>query len=541
MKLQMVPADFPFGSPSNAERRVFESLQASTTPGTALHSLNLPEHDYKLTAELDFVLVLDEMVLALEVKGGRVAQTGGMWTYTDRFDVAHHSPEGPFKQVTSGMHSLRRRVRERFPDLQDVAFGTLVITPDVDLPSSSEWADEAYVGRGPISRAHGLDRALIRAVRYWLDQQPDSRPIGSRRKQLLNFLRPDFDRVPNLGVIADTLDITFAKMTEEQASRLEILMDNDRIICQGGAGTGKTFLAIETARRHAQSGKSTLMACRSDLFAAFLARQLAGTGVSVKSVTSLTAGEKYDQLVVDEGQDLASFDYLQTLSDSVNGGLDGGNWAFFIDPNRQSRLYTDLDPDALRYLEGLAMSSATLRRNCRNTRPIAFATRAATGADLGVAAAGAGPSTKTVSTTGPEDEKRQLEAWLRELRDQDVAPSQITIVSQSKTWQDSSARTLKASRQGKLTVLDQKNITNWPFDQMSWSTAVDIKGLENQFVAVVDLDDLTTEESMDRLYVAMSRPRAGLWVGVSPEAALRFRELLAANTLSAAEAYGGNQ
>ena len=58
--------------------------------------------------------------------------------------------------------------------------------------------------------------------------------------------------------------------------------------------------------------------------------------------------------------------------------------------------------------------------------------------------------------------------------------------------------------------------------------------------AVVDLDDLTTEESMDRLYVAMSRPRAGLWVGVSPEAAPRFRELLAANTLTAAEAYGGN-
>lgn len=538
--MQMVPAEFPFGSPSNAERRVFELLQQSTKPGTALHSLNLPEHEYKLTAELDFVLVLDEMVLAIEVKGGRVAQTGGSWSYTDRYDVAHHSPEGPFKQVTSGMHSLRRRVRERSTQFHDIAFGTLVITPDVDLPSSLEWADESYAGRGPVSRPQGLDRAITRAVHYWLAQQPDCRPIGSKRKDLLGFLRPDFDRIPNLASVAGTLDVDFARMTEEQVSRLDILMDNDRILCRGGAGTGKTFVAIETARRHAQSGKSTLIACRSDVFARFLEKRLSGTGVDVRPVAQLPTDKKYGQLVVDEGQDLASFDFLQKLSDSVTGGLDDGHWAFFLDPNRQSRLYTDLDPAALQYVKDLADSTATLRQNCRNTRSIAFTTRAATGADLGVAAAGAGPATKTVNTADPEDEKRQLESWLRELRDQDVPPSQITIVSQSKNWDESCARTLKAARQNRLRVVDENSIRDWPFDQMSWATAVDIKGLENQFVAVVDLDDLASEESLDRLYVAMSRPRAGLWVAISPAAGSRFQELLTANALEAAEAYGGN-
>lgn len=535
----MVPPEFPDGSPSNAERRVFEALRNSTINGTAFHSLDLPEHEYKLTAELDFVLVLDDIILALEIKGGRVAQTGGMWAYTDRFDKAHHSHEGPFKQVNSGMHSLRNRVKERSTNFHDIAFGTLVITPDVDLPSSLEWAEETYVGRGPFGRPQGLDDAIRRAVRYWTGNQPTTRPIGNKRKELVNFIRPDFDRIPNLASVAVALDLNYARMTEEQVSRLDILMDNERVLCQGGAGTGKTFLAVETARRHANSGRSTLLVCRSETFATFLANRLVDVPVDVRPVSALPTTKTYDQLVVDEGQDLANTDLLQLLSDCLSGGIDKGKWAFFLDPNRQSRLYSDHDPDALQYLADAATSSANLRQNCRNTRPIAFTTRAATGADLGVAAAGAGPSVRTVNVADAEDEKRQLEAWLRELRDEDVPSSQITIVSQSKDWSTSSARTLKAARQDRLRVINKSSIAGWPFKEMSWATAVDVKGLENQFVAVIDVDDLRSEESLDRLYVALSRPRAGLWLGISAQAAPRFQELLKANASSAAQAYGG--
>lgn len=535
----MLPPAFPDGSPSNAERKVFEQLAGSSIPGVALHSLNLPEHEHKLTAELDFVLLTDDVVLALEVKGGRVAQTGGTWTFTDRYDVVHRSPEGPFRQVVSGMHALRARVTERFPGSDKLPFGFLVITPDVDLPMSAEWVDETYVGRGPFSRGQGLERAVARARTYWLDRQPDAQPLGARRKEVLDFLRPDFDRVPSLASVATNLDREYLRLTEEQASRLDILMDSQRLVCGGGAGTGKTFMAIEAARRHAQAGRATLLVCRSRVLTEVFRGRLSKYGVDVLGLEDLPTGKRYEQLVVDEGQDLATYDALQRLGESLNGGIEAGRWAVFLDPNRQAHLYGDHDPEALEYLYEAADARPMLRHNCRNTRGIAFHTRAVTGADLGVAAAGAGPKVQMTVVQDGEDEKRSLEGWLRELRDADVPPGQITVVSQSGTWETSVARHTKAARKSQMRRIDAGSAAGWPFREISWATALDVKGLENQFVAVVDVDELISEESLDRMYVAMSRPRAGLWVAIPAGTERRMKELLALNSADATAAYGG--
>ena len=58
--------------------------------------------------------------------------------------------------------------------------------------------------------------------------------------------------------------------------------------------------------------------------------------------------------------------------------------------------------------------------------------------------------------------------------------------------------------------------SGWPGDSLTWASAVDIKGLENRFVCVIDIDSLTTETEIDLLYVALSRPRAGLWLSTTP-------------------------
>ena len=63
---------------------------------------------------------------------------------------------------------------------------------------------------------------------------------------------------------------------------------------------------------------------------------------------------------------------------------------------------------------------------------------------------------------------------------------------------------------------------------MTWSSAVDIKGLENRFVCVIDIDSVTTETELDLLYVALSRPRAGLWVATSPHVKEQLRRTVQA-------------
>ncbi len=72
--MRMVPPVVAESTKSKAEKRIFALLRGVDlgAPATALHSLNLSEHDYKLVGELDFLLITHRGIYVLEVKGGRV-------------------------------------------------------------------------------------------------------------------------------------------------------------------------------------------------------------------------------------------------------------------------------------------------------------------------------------------------------------------------------------------------------------------------------------------------------------------------------------
>ena len=69
----------------------------------------------------------------------------------------------------------------------------------------------------------------------------------------------------------------------------------------------------------------------------------------------------YDVLVVDEAQDLMTFDILEDLEQAVVGGWADGRWTMFLDQNRQAHLYGDFDPDALAYVRSFGPVKPTLQ------------------------------------------------------------------------------------------------------------------------------------------------------------------------------------
>lgn len=527
----MIPATPGPQGVTSSERRVFDALAASDLSGTALHSLSVPEHRYKLMAEIDFLLVLEDLILAVEVKGGQIARHAGVWEYFDR--AGHHrtSHEGPFRQVESGMFAVRTRLRRRNGPQADVAFGFLVVTPDVDLTDTFEWDAETYCGRAAFTR--GIDRAVERARAYWLRKDPGHRPMDRQlRKALLNDLRPDFDYSPLLDARASQLELAMVRLTEEQYSRLDLISDEQRVICLGGAGTGKTFLATEVASRQARLGQRVLFLCRSGILAAHVTATL-GAGVDVRTADQLGTDEPYDVVVIDEAQDLMTFDLLERIEAVIAGGWADGRWVMFMDHNRQAHLYGDHDPEALEYIRSFRPVTATLRANCRNTREITFHTRAYTGADVGVATAGSGPEVAYEAVTDRASETAALEAHLRFLREQGVAPEHITIVSMRGDWDTSCARDLREARRGRIDRLTPALAADWPGRNLTWASAVDIKGLENRFVCVVDIDEVDTDRHLDLLYVALTRPRAGLWIATSPAVRERLGQLFREHGLPA--------
>ncbi|MEU8635668.1 NERD domain-containing protein [Amycolatopsis sp. NPDC048633] len=513
--MKMIPAPEGFGRVNSvAELRVAQLLaQANLGVLTAcLYSLRLPEHEYKRMSEMDFVIVWDDTVLVVEVKGGRVSRREGLWTFTDRYGKTHEKREGPFEQASSAMFALERRLLNRLPHL-DVAFGFLVLTPDQELDPDMEWAPQQHGGPRTMS-VRGVEQALRRARNFAHERL--GHPVrGGARSELLSVLRPDFDRVPNLAARAAGLEREYVRLAERQYDLLLGAESNDRIVCTGGAGSGKTLLAVETARRAAASGRNVVLTCRSPHLAGVLRDSVVGTGVVCGALSELRGTAPGDVLVVDEAQDLMDVDAVLRLDVLVQGGWTAGSWRVFCDPNNQANVDGSFDKQTFDELAAGAVS-ISLPYNCRNTSPIVLQTQLITGADVGVARAGAGPAVDYKRYRDDDEEAGLLDAQLTELRQQDVDLADVAVVTLRDRTEESSALRTKAFRAGRL-----KNVVDPGKGRSGVArlvTTPQIKGLEVAHVCIVDVDGIADPVRAARLYVAMTRPRISLWLAVSETA-----------------------
>lgn len=531
--MRMMPAVVT-ATESDAEREVFSRLEKSDLGphARAFHSLNISEHEYKLVGELDFIVLTPQGLLVLEVKGGGVACHDGIWTYTDRFGRKHKTSEGPFRQARSGMFSLRKRLRS---DLHSsatagLAFGYGVIFPDTEFPKkSAEWAPPMVIDAGDLRGRRDLGEPLGSLLEYWVEKTNGARDVPASRLDVISdFLRPDFDKVPSLRHRADQLLTVMESLTEEEYHQLDLVENSDRVLCAGGAGTGKTFLAAEVARRDAARGSRVLLTCKSPVLASFLAERLAEAAVDVlpleKALADQSQADAYEILVLDEAQDVLDFETLDQIGALVAGGLEGGRWRIFYDVNNQSALFGTFDPDALEYLQLLAAAGGHLRRNCRNTRDIVIQTKLVTHADLGNPSAGHGPPVEWTFFGDSDAEQRMLEQHLRRLADEDVPPGEVTILSPL-SFAESCVSRLRPKWRSRIRILDSEAAAEWPLREITFASIPDFKGLENQFIALVDVASLAaTPRDRSLLYIAMTRARAGLWI-LLPE---RLREDLMA-------------
>jgi hypothetical protein len=480
-------------------------------PAVCFYSVHLPRHEYKRMAEIDFLVVLRDLLLVVEVKGGRLARRDGLWTFTDRFGEVHSKREGPFEQTRSAMFALQDSLEQRIPGLT-AAFGAIVITPDQVLERDLEWDPAEHVGPAAMT-VGGLETALLKAARFWRERSRRT-PGDADHKHVLSVLRPDFDRVPRLSVLAGAIESEYLALAGEQYDMLRGSEVNDRIFCTGGAGSGKTLLAVETSRRAAQGGASVLLTCRSRGVVEVMRRTLGDTTVTCVPWSQTANLDLFDVLVVDEAQDLLNLEDCLQLDRLVVGGLQRGRWRMFSDPNNQTNIHGAFDPEI--YQEVLASASRYhLPYNCRNTSAIVTQTQLMTGADLGVAKAGQGPPVEFVKTDADSDTVALLDARFKKLHRDDIDLGAVVVVTLRDTTSSSAALKTRVVARGQLTA--GRGSDGPMADGVARLVTVqDYKGLEAQHVLVIDVDDLSDPHHMSRLYVAMTRPRISLWLAVSP-------------------------
>ena len=560
----MVPPIVSDATQSNAEIRLFGKIRDELSDDwIVLHSLGLAGHARKPWAEIDFVLIGPPGVFCLEVKGGRVARRDGMWEFTNRHGETTRKREGPFDQVGSGSAALRAHLLPSVRRLSQAIVGWGVAMPDIRFTASGpdmELAvlyDERDVGLPfgeYVSRLEAHWRVRIESLR-----RGELRPLApDDRAEILDAMRGDFDARPTLRSEVGAVKEELVRLTREQYRSLYAFVDNRRVLVRGGAGTGKTLLAIEEAKRQAAAGQRVLLCCFSRMLASHLREALADhPGVTTSTIhaymsalvreadleselppaepsdllstfypaLALEALEvlerrgEFDVLIVDEGQDVILESYLEVMDAALASGLSDGAWRLFYDP--QQNLYEGTDPKGLRRLLDTGAGQFRLTVNCRNTTAIATHTALFSGREQDETLGPEGPDVELHWYEGDSQLRRDLSRHLNRLLSQGIAPRDIVLLSPRRLENGPLASGLSDAP----TFLDLGKLDR-AFDrgEIGFSTIAGFKGLESDVIVLTGIEDLG-ESARSALYVGTSRARAALSVFLSGDVRADYERL----------------
>lgn len=494
--------------------------------------------DHQKDHEIDFVVAIAGAgIVCVEVKGGEVWHDGSHWLQRNR--SGHVKVIDPVRQVRQARYALRSfvEVDPRWTRGR-VRWNHVVVFPNSDfseafaLPECPRWMvlDRGEIGRlGDKLRAVALDQATELPL---LDD--------TAMKQLTAALAGR--GLPQRDVVARALENDDAAdvLTDRQAVILDATRLLNRVEVRGGAGSGKTFMATEQARRLAADGQRVALVCYSHGLASYLKRVTAtwrrrhqpgyvgefhtlgiewgapeGPDESERTqqtsqffehelpahmellALSLSDGQRFDAIVVDEAQDFADSWWeplLIALRDPDAGGLyvfsDEGQRVF----DRQGTPPIPLVP-------------LILDQNIRNTRQIAAAFQPLVDHPMRFLG-GDGPEVRFVACEQDEaidvgDD--QVEALLTE----GWRPEDVALLTTGSRHPEQVAR----QAAGTTAYWD----SFWDAEQVFYGHVLGFKGLERRAVVLVVNDRYQLERARERLYVGLSRARDQLVVCGDPE------------------------
>jgi len=523
----------------SAERVVFDALTQLPDSFTVYYSVAWLSR--RLTGdtqdgEADFVVAHPELgVLVLEVKGGSIAYdaASSQWSSVNRLGEVFLIKD-PAAQARTNKYALLQKLQD-MPgwSTEWLTIGHAVIFPDTVVTNMQLRPD---LPRDIILDGNSLtaiEQAIRRVFAYFHQADGRTGRPGADRLQVLNeLLAKSFNLRTPLGIELTYQDERLIELTEQQMQVLDMLSFQRRATICGCAGSGKTMLAMEKARRLAAEGFEVLLTCFNIQLAEHL-NSRAPDGVSVfhfhglceylikeaglKAIPQRDAdayynqflpdmmleavehlGPQYDAIIVDEGQDIRENWWL-ALSELLREPKTGVLYVFFDD---NQNLYQGVTT-----LTNLIDSSPFLLvENCRNTKQIhrLVATFHQQGFRL-KARGPLGTAPLWLQYTTAEEMLRILRKTLHKLINEEAVSPQDLIVL-----------TPRAEARSVLTeglalgnfVLTRKAPQSSA--QIQVNTIHRFKGLERRVVIIAELDEAAHRDKSLILYVGCSRARVHL-------------------------------
>jgi hypothetical protein len=513
---------------NDAERVVWQALRDQLGPDDVL-GVGVRFTHQGQDREVDLLVgIAGAGVATVEVKGGSVWHEHGRWWMVRRGQTVRVDP---VRQAREGKYAVRDYVnadprwqRRRMRLAHAVALPHTDVTDDFATPDCPR---HAVFGRGDLA-------GLAEGLRALLEEQVEQPRVDRAHLGDLAVILGGRS-LPQTTVLSEAYQREDASqhLTKQQAMILGAIRHLNRVEVRGGAGSGKTWLAIEQARRLAADGQRVALVCYSRGLASFFARRVATIenrrhrpayvglfhglgeqwGARLPESTSdqdgwevrlpaemtrlaeqLPEGQRFDAVVVDEAQDFSDTWWPALLS-----ALRSDDSGVYVFSDESQRVFARFGGPPV------PLVPLMLDNNLRNTKQIGQ-----TFSDLAPfrmrLRGGDGPEVRLVACSAADALDAADEA-VDDLLD-DWRPQDVALLTTGSRHPEQAARQERGQ--------DSYWESFWDEDQVFYGHVLGFKGLERR-VVVLAVNDTKPERARERLYVGLSRARDQLVVCGDPD------------------------
>lgn len=512
-----------------SEKNVYDLLKNLSENFIIFHSVQWVKrgHKWKSTWKENDFLILNKRLgmIVLEIKGGKIDYQDGVFHQTNMLTgevsiLSEKKKNDPLSQAIDGVYHYRNlidtieeKLDDRFPVEAAVWFSSSKIAEQmVKFPLAYREISGAVLGYEDFSKG---TQAIYDIFDFYCSRKKTN-ITDEEFNQIVELLASDFKLITAPGAKKGELEHAFLKLTNEQTGLLDYISEQKNATIQGVAGTGKTLIAKEAARRFGEEGNKVLFLCFNKYLYQFLMHQYPYENVTYYNIHTLISqyGDiiddlsrpedrtkalftidwdalDFDDIIIDEAQDFVNDEiiYFKEMAEIKEG-------RFFVFYDKNQLLTTKEVPEWIQNSE----CKLILTKNCRNTYEIALTSYNVIDVEL---------NQKITMING----EKTLISFVKgdPLIKLGKLISFFTNDTNGYEYSDIVILSLKA--EDKSILHNIHKISGIPISRdknnssVFYTNAYKFKGLESRVVIIVDIDESSfdNEEKKRAFYVACSR------------------------------------